>query len=215
MKYILKVNTRTSDLVSVNDRHKKFINGIIGLDNNWGLQPGIDYVAPEFKNSESLTTFPLGKMLKKKQKGDIIYVYRSSKLTDEGVDDDRVWLEFNPAKVDYQQLVYEALPLYISNFNAYLAQIYDDEFIDIDFDLSRGKNLREVIYRFYPVHYIDDQLCTRALGYNLYEMKERLEGNVEAILSIGRGLLIISTSLVMSLDDAIENHNKINFLLRR
>ncbi len=137
----------------------------------------------------------LYKVLGSGVRGDICYVFRQP-FEDEAFYDDWIYATFNPAKLNYSELVYKVFPAYVLAFKAYRADISDDKFIDLDGDKGRVEK-RKRFYRLGPVTYMADWLCQRALGIDPETVVKRLSGYVEDVRAADSGVYIVITSEVM------------------
>jgi hypothetical protein len=134
-------------------------------------------------------------------------------LKDNSSDDDHMQVEFNPLKVDFKELVNHIFKRYIDFFGAYTASIFNEELIYVDFEKSRNKNLRETIYRFYPVSFLDEELCMRALKLTPKQVSQRLGGHVESVELFGNGVIIIGSSKPLTAQESDEIDSEIRKLL--
>lgn len=199
MKYIFELSSRTDVNTSVEKKHKKLIGGLKLVKSPWGIGEGI-YPAPTF-NDAIVAMFSFNKLLGKGINGDAMYRYRSL-LTDDSMDDDKIYIEFNPSKIDYNTLLSDVFKKYIDFFEPYVAQIFDEEIIYEDFERTQNKNLRKDFIRFYPVSYYDAKYCREALGVSLLELKTLLIGQVDKVELYKDGIIIIASSDLLSIEEA-------------
>jgi hypothetical protein len=81
------------------------------------------------------------------------------------------------------------------------------------FEKSRNKNLREAIIRFYPVSFLDEQLCLRTLGLTSKQVFDKLDSQVEKVEFFNGGVLIIGSSNALDVQESNELDLKIRNLL--
>jgi len=142
----------------------------------------------------------------------IFYQYRNL-LQDHSLQDDRMYLEFDPKKVDYADLADNILPAYVDIFESYRAVIYDEELLFADFEKSRNVNLRETILRFYPICFYDEELCLRSLHNPVSEIFDRLIQNNIKVSILGNGIFINYSSKFFTVQEADEFDSKISTIL--
>lgn len=174
MKYKLRLCSRPEDC-SIKERHQHLVAGLLTIDGEWGLAIG-EYSTPE-AGKELSAIFKLGKYLGKGIKGSVSYRYRGG-LRDEGDCDDLLTLEFDPTKINFEELVKNVFPRYATVFGAYLGYICDEEFTHIDFNRTRNVNGRHTLVRFYPTGFFDEQFCGSAIGITPEGFRAKSEGLV-------------------------------------
>jgi hypothetical protein len=211
MKYLFKVASRTKEDCFIEKKHKKVINGLKEIAPPWGIAKETLCLLPDFKD-DILIVIPLKRILGNGIKGDLIYRYRRL-IEDDSSDDDHLYIEFNPLKVDYNVLVNEVFKKYIEYFDAYSASIFNEELIFIDFEKTRDKNFRNDIVRFYPVSFLDSELCARALNLTPMEIYQKLDNHIEKVELFMNGVIIVGSSKVLTAQESEELDLKIRKLL--
>ncbi len=113
---------------------------------------------------------------------------------------------FNTAKIDTEVLVETVIPAYISAFDAYLVEYFDDKMIELEAEELKGLayNPRLHVHRVGPVAFYDDLLCRRAFNATPDELASRLRGKAEDLRFVGNGLYVIGSRQTLPLADAIE-----------
>lgn len=190
MKYIFELNSRTSKNESAEAKYEMLIESLKEVDFPWGITSA-NAPFPGF-GKESVATIVLDSYMAKGIKCTVFLRYRNL-LEGNSLSDDRIYIEFNPKKQDYQQLANEIFPKYVKIFNAYRGVIYDKELMFVDFDRSRNKNLRNTIIRFYHICYYDRELCIRALKMTPEKIVGNLK-NLESVQIYNDGLFINNNS---------------------
>jgi hypothetical protein len=204
MKYQLDVKARANPDEPYEEKHDRFFNRLRELPHPWGLAGQEPPPAPKM-GSRELDGVRFSKLLGKGIRAQACYLYRHPGLANDiGMNDDFVDMSFNTEKVDYRQLVREALPVYIEAFRAYLARLYDEEFTHIDFDAWRasGTDSRHGVFRVSPVSYLDRQLCQRAFNLTPEAIADRLCGRIEEVRLIHDGVYLIGSSKPLEFDAA-------------
>ena len=199
MKYVLKLRARPEECAKIEDKHSKFIEGLVALGGDWGLPPG-EYPAPD-AGEELSAHFQLGKLLGKGIKGFVNYRFRGG-LRDESGSDDYIDLEFRPDRIDYQHLLNEVFPSYIECFRPYHAYVGDEEFTYIDFDRSRGFDHRSGVLRVHPANFFDEQLCERTFSLSPEEIQQRLASIAQRAEVIQNGVYFFAQETPMKIEDA-------------
>jgi hypothetical protein len=218
-RYCLMFSARVDEAVSAQEKHARFFEGIKGLPVPWGLgdrpvPPIRDFGCPSSPSISSasigLTKF-FGVGVKRAM---IIYSYRRM-LSDVGSCDDRLIIDFDPAKVDVHHLTYRVIPQYIDAFDAYLVKYYDEQFDALAYEerVEEGKivfsakskehvNPRFEVDAVMPVSFYDELLCRRAFNLTPAEVTERLQGRVEDVRLLHGGVYIVGTSQVLPMSEA-------------
>lgn len=207
MKYRFELSSRTNVNSSLEQKHEKIIKALKQIVSPWGINDGI-YPVPEFGEA-MIAVFKLDKILGKGIKGNIIYRFRRL-IEDHSLDDDVMNIEFNPKKIDYDFLITEVFKKYIEFFEPYAAQIFNEEVIYQDFELSQNMNLRIDFIRFYPVSYFDAKYCKDSLGVTVLELKYLLMGKVEKVELYNDGIIILGSSKLLD----TEQTNKIDIQIK-
>lgn len=210
MKHIFELSSRPDLKIDPISKHNLLINFFETLPEPWKLNSN-QVPIPEF-GDHFVAIVNLDKFLGKGIKCSVFYRYRNM-LEDNASDDDRVYIEFNSKKVDFHYLVDVIFPKMVEVFNAYKGIIYNEQLMFVDFEKSRNKNLRETIYRFYPVNFLDEQLCQRALRLTSKQVADKLDKQVEKVEIYNAGVLIIGTSKALDVQESNEFDLKIRNLL--
>jgi hypothetical protein len=206
MKFILNIRSRPDPDDSIPKKHKRFFTGIRKLSAPWGPATA-DCPQARDPGNNYLSVVNLSKVLGPGIKGSLNYHTRKE-LTDEGMSDDWLGLEFDPEKVDYGTLINSAFERYVTSLGAYVGTIKDEQSIFKHFNRwQRTKgDYRSAVFRIHPVNYFDRLLCKRAFGLRPEQVVNRLSKEVERAALINDGALIIVTSKLLNLkeSDAIE-----------
>jgi len=192
MKYQLKVNSIALQAQSIEWKHQKFLAGLEGLPAPWGVRESVSAPDP---GTELIAVLNVAKLLGKGLRGELVYQFRRQ-FSDESSQDDWINIIFNPGKIDYHALIYDAFLIYVSAFSAYYAEISDEEFIFMDFE-HRKYNRRHAIYRIPPVCYMNKDFCARAFDLSPAQIVEKLRGTVEEVREVQNGVFIVLTSKVL------------------
>ena len=212
MKYIFELNSRTTLEESVESRHLKIIDFLKKIDPPWGI--GNDVVEfPRFGQGHVAQVI-LNKYLGKGIKGSIFYRYRNM-LSDDSSCDDRIYFEFNVKKIEYGDLVDNIFPQFIIAFEAYRAVIFDEKLIFGDFEKFRAGNLRNAVYRVYPISFFDEELCSRAFGMSSKNIAEKLENHIDVSEIANHGLFIQNSSKFFTTEEADEFDSQVRELLKK
>jgi hypothetical protein len=196
MKYELMLRSRANPSEPYEEKHARFFARLRQMPHSWGMAGQEAPPCPKM-GSRELDGVRFGKLLGKGIRAQVCYLFRHSGLSkDLGMNDDFVDLSFNPEKVDYRQLVHEALPVYIEAFHGYMAQLKDDAFFEGDFPKEREMKLddRHGVYRVHLVSYFDRLLCQRAFNLTPEEIADRLSGRIEEVRLIHDGVYLIGSS---------------------
>jgi hypothetical protein len=148
MKYILKVCALPVATQVIEEKHAQFISAIRDLPPPWGA---VAQVSPPPIGANLGVMLGVRKFLGKGLSGDAMYSLRGWDA-DRAVADDCVHITFNPKKINYEELVNFVLPAYVKAFDAYRADIFDEEFIYQDADEIRRLKIngRHGRYRVSP-----------------------------------------------------------------
>ena len=211
MKYVLRIHGRTAEGVPAELRHDEFVRGIRGLPVPWGLPDLGSFPFPGF-DRDMTALFPLPNLQKGGFKGRVTYRYRRL-LNDSSSEDDVADVSFNPQKVDFAPLIDEVFPRYVQAFGAYFGYIGDEEFVHIDFNRSRGFNRRAGVLRFYPVTFLDAELCRRAFGVPSSHLIERFQNAGLPAQPLKDGLLMVTHHGPVSIADCEELQARVTRLL--
>jgi len=210
MKFIFELCARSTN-EEAEIKHDSLILFLKQINKPWGIENNISVPFPGF-GKEITAICILNKFIGKGIKCLISYRYRNMLRNDPSCDD-KIYYEFDLKKVDYKELVTDLFPKYILAFNSYRARILPEELIYLDFNKSRNKNLRETIIRFYPVMFLDNELCARAIKMSPVTVYEKLKGVVEKVELIGTGIFIIASFNALSIDDCNKFDTTIRALL--
>lgn len=200
MKLIFELASRSIDEPDVEKRHKKLVEGLMQIEKPWGIDAG-DYPLPKF--GQGITSvFRLNKLLGNGIKGDVMYSYRRQLCPE---DDDRIYLEFNPQKIDYALLYRKVLPKYITFFKPYVASIFNQEVVYYEYD-NREKYDLAKYFRFNPIFFVDEKCCFDKMGISPSELKIRILNIVEHTELFGNGLIVVVSSRLLNLTESNELH---------
>jgi hypothetical protein len=203
MKYELMLRSRANPREPIEAKHKRFFSRLREMPQPWGIAGHEPPPAPDC-GTHIAAGATISKLLGKGIRGQVYYQYRYEYLEDIGMYDDFVDLSFDPRRVDYRQLVLEALPAYIHAFEGYLARIEDDAFFDADFPKERELRMddRHFVYRVHPVSFYDATLCKRAFGLSPKQVADRLYGRIEDVRLIHNGVYLIGSSAPLEFEQA-------------
>lgn len=196
MKYIFEVRAVASQSQSIREKHESLLAGLLGLPPPWGVVN--DFPAPD-PGGQLSAVVKAGKILGKGLRGEFVYQFRRQ-FRESAAHDDYLTLTFDPSKVGYKELVSSVFIKYVSVFDAYYAEILDDDFIFMDYDRRRelGVDKRNGIYRIAPVCYLDKRLCEAALGLQPAQIVQKLTGRVEVVRECLNGVFIVITSEILA-----------------
>lgn len=192
MKYKLEVHSLPSAHQPIEDKHQAFSQALMAsLPSPWRQAsiPEVPDIGGHLSASVSIKHF-LGKAFR----GEVYYRHRLA-LNRGGVSDDRMHLTFDPSKIGYRQFVEVAfLPLALS-FDAYFAEILDEEFIFIDHDerSRRAQDARTGLYRLPTVFYMREDYCQRVFSLPAADIARRLEGGAAHVECTGGGVFAVLT----------------------
>lgn len=203
MKYNLEVRSIARQSESIAEKHDAFVERNQHLPAPWKPSETVAAPAPGSALSAILKASDL---LGKGLRGQVVYQFRRP-FRDEASQDDWIDVSFNPAKIDYDALIGRVFLDYAAAFDAYYADISDDEFIYMDFDQVKaaGIDKRHGLYRLSPISFMRRDFCRRALGLSPTQVVERLKGGVEVAREVLDGVFIVLTSQVLATEqmDAI------------
>lgn len=193
MKYILSLDWRVTENVSMEMKHQSIIEmfkrmqGVLSMDEN------LDYPPPKFGN-DAMAIYSLAKKFSKGISGDIMYAYRA-KLEDHHLRDDRLWIEFNSKKVDFSYFFDYAVKELLHKSSPYILQVYDKELVYsinrlIPFEKREKLNARFDLKFFYPFQYIDGVLTRRIFGFDARTLFEKLTNRIYKVELINDGIFI-------------------------
>jgi len=199
MKYNIEVRAVALQEQSIEEKHARFLGRIEGLDAPWAPNKIVDAPDP---GTGLVAVLRASKVFGKGVSGNLVYQFRR-KFDDDASEDDYLDISFNPQKVPYNELIYSAFLKYVHAFDAYTANISDDEFIYMDFDKQRelGIGDRDGIYRVCPVNYWSKSLCHKAFKLSPSQIVQRLEGHVEIAEETLGGVFVVLTSEILSTSD--------------
>jgi hypothetical protein len=199
MKYNFEVRSIARQTQSIVEKHDSFVRGAQHLPLPW--QPSADRAAPE-PGAALSGILKVSELLGKGLGGQVVYQFRRP-FRDEASQDDWIDISFNPARIDYRQLVDQTFLDYAAAFDAYYADIADDEFIYMDFDRVRelGIDKRQSLYRLSPVSYLRRDFCQQALGMSPARIVERLQGKIEVARETLDGVFLVLTSGILPADE--------------
>tara|TARA_B100000745_G_C20097845_1_gene375425 strand:+ start:205 stop:846 length:642 start_codon:yes stop_codon:yes gene_type:complete len=192
MKYYLELRAVVHEDFSMESKHSKLISSLEHLSANWNLSSS---QSPSLSPGDPCAVLTISKCLPKGVRGEIVY-QRRLPYDDKASNDDYISINFDPNKVEYKKLIEQIFPGYISAFQPYWANIYDEEFTFLDFTEIRKQQIeaRHQIYRISPVTYLHQNYTQRALGMTPEQVIKKLDGNVERVELISGGVYIILSS---------------------
>lgn len=203
MKYIVELISIVNNSVSFEEKHKKVIEGLKVVPSPWGIGDG-EFITPSFGNGLS-AIFKLNKFLRNSIKGEVIYTYRgiNSRETD-----DRIYLEFNPIKINFNELINTVFKQYIDFFDPTEASIFNKEIVQYDYENRDKYDLTKFI-RFYQVFFWNQSYCEKKLGLSLLEFKNKISNHVERVELFKDGIIVIASSKLLTLEES----NDINLII--
>lgn len=211
MKYIFEISHRASVSESAEAIHNSLINFLKETGTPWGINPEIEILFPGYKGGIS-AIIELKKQLSRNIRCTIMYAHRNA-LDNHQLSDDSIYYEIDSKKIEYSDLVHNLIPKFIKFFNAYSAKLYPEDLIYEDFEKSRNKNLRECIYRFYPVMYFDKELCNKAL--KVYP--DRIIGMLNPVVIrseiLNEGVYYIASDEIFAVTECNEFDEKVRSLV--
>lgn len=193
-------------------KHERFVGFLKQIGTPWGIQENVDVGTPQF-GEEFTGTVNITKFLTNGVKMIIFYRYRN-RLDDHHSSDDRIFIEFNSKKIDYEFLINIVFPHYVIAFGAYSANIFNEMLIYKDFERSRNKNGRKSIVRIYPVVFYDSQFCKEVFRMNVKEILKKLSGQVYKALLHNNGIIIVADIKPLSVEESDEFDRKIRTILK-
>jgi hypothetical protein len=199
VKYNLEVRSIAQRSQSIAEKHDTFVRGVQHLPPPWKASQAVTAPDPGSALSGVLNASDL---FAKGVRGNVVYQFRRP-FRDEGSEDDWIDLSFNPAKIDYDTLISEVFLGYAAAFDAYYADISDDEFIYMDFDRMKEARIdkRHSLYRLAPVSYMRRDFCKRALGLSPAQVAARLQGEAEVAREALDGVFVVLKSLVLATEE--------------
>jgi hypothetical protein len=209
MKYIFELASRAKEDVEV--KHQKLVECFRKNGKPWGIDPDVILPFPDF-GKEHFASMVLDKYFGKGIQCSVYYRYRNM-LSDHHSSDDRIYFEFNAKKQDYESLITVFVQEFIYYFEVYRGELFPEDLIYVDFDKSRNINLRERTYRFYPVMFLDRELCKRALLKTPEEIVAKLDKNIEKAELYNGGVLITASSRILNVSECNEVNERIGKLL--
>ena len=190
---------------SIPELNRQLTESLSHLPNFWAAEKAASDAPLEFSESGLLD---LRRALRLGLAGQIRYCARFAGYVslDAGVSDDFLKFYMNTEKVDYASFCFEALPDIINIFTPYRVEVNTNtDVVMADWEITRelsretGKNLsgRDLMYRIWPVCYIDDLLCQRSFGIGAEEVVRRAAPECErATLLCGGAFLIVTSEIV-------------------
>ncbi len=162
----------------------------------WGIGEG-EFITPNFGNGLS-AIFRLNKFLKNGIKGEVIYTYRGINSREI---DDRIYLEFNPIKINFDELINTVFKQYIDSFDPTEASIFNKEIVQYDYENRSKYDLTKFI-RFYQVFFWNQRYCEKKLGISLLEFKNKISNHVEKVELFKDGIIVIASSKLLTLKES-------------
>jgi hypothetical protein len=189
MKYNFEVRSIAQQNELIEDKHQKFLSCIERCPPPWAPveRPSLPPIGGQLSCS-----LKASKIFGKGLRGDVVYQFRRPFL-DEASQDDYINISFNPKKIDYRVLTSEVLTQYVTGFDAYYAEISDDEFIFLDFEAKRQARFdkRRSIFRLHPVTFVSNSLCLSAFSRPASDVAELLRDDVASLHITSEGLTIV------------------------
>lgn len=208
-KYVLLLHSRPSPDVSAEEKHATFFRGIKELGEPWGAGSRVMPRAPAFNGNVGAVGDMRGYFGEGVRKAQVMYRYRRS-LDDTGLCDDRLTLVIDSYKIDNYKLIYNIIPKYVSSFDSYLAEYFDDRWVRIEREVIGSRNDRRFgIQQFGAATFLDSMLCERAFGLSPADFQERLKDVAECVQLMYTGVYIVGTSRILSFPDAQQLCSKI------
>lgn len=191
MRFKFQVRSIPDPSISIQDKSTKFFEEIRALPAPWGAMA--EPTIPAIKGDLSVG-IKASKFLGKGPTGDLNFHLRSH-VVDSASGDDFIYLMFNPAKIDYVELIESVFCQYSVAFGAYFSEISNEEFIYSDFEgiKKAGVGSRHGLYRVPPVLYMNEDYCRRAFAITPDEVCRRLSGHVQKIEKNGSGIFLVLT----------------------
>lgn len=202
MKFSIELRARASQNMSIEEKHRLFVQSLVQVPNPWGINKDNLPPIPD-AGSELVASFNLGDYLGKVANGHVYYQFRRT-FRDEAGHDDFLDLTFNPNKTDFRTLAYEVFPEYVAAFEPYLGTIANDEFSQMDYEVlcAMRYDARRMVFRISQVAFFDAVLCLRAFKLSPEIVAEKLKGVVEHTRLMSKGILIIGSSIPLNLLEA-------------
>jgi hypothetical protein len=207
MKFIFELVSKSDELIPAETKHNKVIEGLKKIPKPWGID-NIEYLLPEFGKDIS-SIFRLNKYLQNGIKGDVIYSYRRSPLPK---NDDRIYIDFNPQKINYKELIETVFKRYINFFTPYEASIFNLETVYYFFE-NRDKYDLSKYFRFSPVFFWNSEYCIDKLNISLKELNNKLNQDVEFVELYKDGIFVIASSKLLTLNESNELDTRLKGLL--
>jgi len=198
MKYIFELTSKVQESESHIEKHHKVIEGLKLISEPWGIDNG-EYPTPEF-GSGITATFSLNRLLKNRIKGDIIYGYRKNMTIQ---NEDKIFIEFNPKKIDYVHFIENVFKKYIFFFNPFEALVYNQNVIFYDYE-NRNQSDLSIFFRFHPIFFWDAGYCMRNLRISLVDFKAEISGFVEYSELFQNGIIVVVNSKLLTLQESNE-----------
>ena len=177
----------------------------------------------EFETNGESAACDLTPYLRKGVFGSISYSARyGSSMKDKAMFDDVLTLQIDENAIDYTDFVSTTFEEVVKCFRAYRAAIVLDLDLDLDdFDQiakqsrQTGQDIdgRDTVFRINPINYFDQELCKRAFEYSVDEIKCRLADEVEKVVTLHGGLLLVVTSDHVDRDNLKQLHDHVASLL--
>lgn len=187
-------------------KYLKFIDSLSMYGGDWKIDknvfPKLDF------GEDSTAIIELKNLPQKGVKFTLFFKYRNL-LDDHHSSDDRVYIEFGSKKNDYAGLVNKTFEYYITGFNAYFAQISPESLLYEDFEISRNKNYRKFIPRFYPIMFISNVMCNEVFHVTLDKFADVVSKHVEKVWKLNDGIAYIYSSLPPTVEECNEFNIKI------
>ena len=180
----------------------------------WGVgKTGSDAPMESSANGES-HGLDLRRVLRHGLAGQLNYCPRLAGYVsrDYGASDDYIDFGLDTDKVDYASFCRETLPEIINIFRPYRADISTNHDVRMaDYEITqrmfqetrRNTSGRDLMYRIWPVSYMDDVLCQRSFGIGADEVVRRAAPECEQATLLCGGAFLIVTSEIIVDEDAL------------
>jgi hypothetical protein len=203
MKYIFELTAKVGMQQSFESKHKENIEGLKKIKEPWGIEDN-ELPIPKF-GTGLVATFSLQRLLKKGIRGHIIYTHRNV------IDNyDKIWLEFNPHKIDFSKLLKITFKEYVDFFRPTEAYIYDNRTLEFDGLMRNDIVDLTNFFRFYPIFFWSEQYCNQVLQITIKELRETIANEVEYLEYYKDGVFVILSSQYLS----VEQSNQMDYKLK-
>jgi hypothetical protein len=209
MKYSIQLNSQPQETVA--EKHLRLLSVFEEFKDFFQLN-GLDVSTPDF-GTHIFATRSFNKYLPKYLKLSVHYRYRAG-LEDTSLHDDYLQFEFVPDSIDFAYLVNRVFPALIVGFDAYFGYIANYDLVYEDFKKSRDKDSRNEIIRFYPILFISNELCQRHLNLSASKVYERAKNHIKQAVILHEGILLVSSTMPLSIEESNTIDNFLKALLK-